>query len=136
MEGLALTITKASAKVSLDIRGTSNRLTPFERLIRDSSREFDRGTQARRFRRTKPRHRFERRTRGRREPDESPKPFERRTPNRPGIALAVSSSEHQSDQLGISESTRTFLIQSLARAICGSHQTPGTHRWNRRRIGK
>jgi hypothetical protein len=128
MEGLPLTITETPAEVALDICRTPNRLATLERFINDSSCKFDRGTQTRRFRGAESGHRFERWTGGRCEARESTKPIERLTPDRPGIALAISCSYHQGNQFGIGERARALLVQSLTRAIRRCHQTPKARR--------
>jgi hypothetical protein len=124
MESLPLEIAQAATKVTLNVGRAADRLATFEGFINESSRELDRCTQTRRFRRTKPWHRFERATTGLRQPSESAKPIDCRTPDRPGILGAISSSQHQRDELSIGESAHALLLQSLARSIRQLHWTP------------
>ena len=124
MERLPLKSAQAPTKVTLNVGRAANRLAPFERFINESSRELDRCTQTRRFRRTKPWHRFECATTGLREPGESAKPIDCRTPDRPGIVRAISCSQHERDEFSIGERAHTLLFQSLTRSIRRFQWTP------------
>jgi hypothetical protein len=92
VEGLSLTIAETPTEVALNIGWAPNRLATLEWFIDDSSRDFDCRTQTRRFRRAESGHRFERWTGGCSEAGEPAKSIERVTPDRPGIALAISGS--------------------------------------------
>jgi hypothetical protein len=116
----------------LNICRTPYWLAALEWFVDDSSREFDRRTQARRFCRAKSRHRFQRGARGRDEPGESTKSVERFATDRPGITLAISCSQHQRDQFGIRQRSHALLFQSLTRTICRSDTPPRIRPQSRR----
>ena len=124
MEGFPLTIAQAAAEMPLNICRAPYWLAALEWFVEDSSREFDRRTQARRFCRAKSRHRFQRRARGRREPGKSTESVERFATDRPGIPLAISCSQHQRDQFGIRQRSHALLIESLTRTICRPDPSP------------
>ena len=117
-------IAQTATKVTLNVGRALNRLAPFEGFINESSRELDRCTQTRRFRRTKTWHRFECATTGLGEPRESAKPIDCRTPDRPGIVRAISSSQHQRDEFSIGQRAHPLLLQSLTRSIRRFQWTP------------
>lgn len=103
--------------MALNVRRAANGPTSLEGFIHDSSREFDRGTQTRRFCGADSRHRFERWASGCRKPSESTKSVEYRPRDRPGIVCAISCSQHQSKEFGIRQRVRALLLQPLTRTI-------------------
>lgn len=101
VKGLSTGIAQSRSEMTLNILGASNRLSTLERLVDQPLGQFNRGAQTRRFGRTKPRHRLERRCRSARQSRKAAKALKNRPGQRPGIPMLVTGPQNQRQEFGI-----------------------------------